>query len=241
MKKTRRRIDVNLEELDRVLDGAREAPLSDADHDKLKDTLHALAELLVRTRNTEKTSAVVGKQEDAQHGTQPDNNATPPPGHGRNGAEAFGGARKSAREIHHAAWMQKSSMQDGRENHQLHRWTTNALINPFAFHVQPNPYAGKMLRYAAPKWIRRLRYKLEDAWLGNRPFPNPVDIRDKLAQNHESCVCCFSGFELDLKIVLEILHLLGLTGKPAILRLEISQPRSKFSVTLPHPIAQFYR
>ena len=78
MKKTRRRIDVNLEELDRVLDGAREAPLSEADHDKLKDALHALAELLVRTRNTEKTSAVVGKQEGSQTGTQPDNNATPP-------------------------------------------------------------------------------------------------------------------------------------------------------------------
>jgi transposase len=53
-----------------------------------------LAELLVRTRNTEKTSAVVGKQEDSQPGTEPDSNATPPPGHGRNGAEAFGGARK---------------------------------------------------------------------------------------------------------------------------------------------------
>jgi transcription elongation factor Elf1 len=94
MKKARRRIDVNLEELDRVLDGAREAPLSESDHGKLRDALHALAELLVRTRNTEKTSAVVGKQEDSQTGTEPDNNGAPPPGHGRNGAEAFGGARK---------------------------------------------------------------------------------------------------------------------------------------------------
>ena len=94
MKKARRRIDVNLDELDRVLDGAREAPLSESDHGKLRDALHALAELLVRTRNTEKTSAVVGKQEGPQTGTHPDNNATPPPGHGRNGAEAFGGARK---------------------------------------------------------------------------------------------------------------------------------------------------
>ena len=59
MKKARRRIDVNLDELDRVLDGAREAPLSESDHGKLRDALHALAELLVRTRNTEKTSAVV--------------------------------------------------------------------------------------------------------------------------------------------------------------------------------------
>src|SRR6202790_1403287 len=94
MKKTRRRIDVNLEELDRVLDGAREAPLSESDHNKLREALHALAELLVRTRATEKTSSVVGEQEGSQTGTQPDNNATPPPGHGRNGAEAFGGAQK---------------------------------------------------------------------------------------------------------------------------------------------------
>jgi transposase len=94
MKKARRRIDVNLEELDRVLDGAREAPLSEADHDKLKDTLHALAAMLVRSRNTEKTNEVVGKPEDSEPGQQPDDNAPPPPGHGRNGAEAFGGARK---------------------------------------------------------------------------------------------------------------------------------------------------
>ena len=59
MKKARCRIDVNLEELDRVLDGAREAPLSEADHDKLKDALHALAAMLVRGRNTEKTSEVL--------------------------------------------------------------------------------------------------------------------------------------------------------------------------------------
>ena len=37
MKSARRRIDVNLEELDRVIDGARQAPLSEADYEKLKD------------------------------------------------------------------------------------------------------------------------------------------------------------------------------------------------------------
>src|ERR1039458_5365672 len=96
MKKSRRRIDVNLEELDRVLDGAREAPLSEADHDKLKDTLHALAAMLVRPRITEKTSEVLEKSQDSEAGAQtpPDNNTPPPPGHGRNGAEAFGGGRK---------------------------------------------------------------------------------------------------------------------------------------------------
>jgi hypothetical protein len=36
MKTTRPRIDVNLDELDRVLDGARQAPLSEDDCEKLK-------------------------------------------------------------------------------------------------------------------------------------------------------------------------------------------------------------
>ena len=34
MKEPRRRLEVNLEELDRVLDGARQAPLSEQDHHK---------------------------------------------------------------------------------------------------------------------------------------------------------------------------------------------------------------
>jgi len=94
MKKARRRIDVNLEELDRVLDGAREAPLSESDHGKLKDALHALAAMLVRPRNTEKTSEVVEKPEGSETRQQVDDNTPPPPGHGRNGAEAFAGARR---------------------------------------------------------------------------------------------------------------------------------------------------
>ena len=87
---------MNLDELDRVLDGARQAPLSEADYEKLKDALHALAAMLVRPRNTEKTSAVLEESEGSETGagTQPDTNASPAPGHGRNGAEAFGGARK---------------------------------------------------------------------------------------------------------------------------------------------------
>jgi len=90
MKDARRRIDVNLEELDRVLDGARQAPLSESDHGKLKEALHALAAMLVRPRNTEKTSSVVEKTEDFQK----DKSMPPLPGHGRNGAEAFSGSRK---------------------------------------------------------------------------------------------------------------------------------------------------
>jgi transposase len=95
MKRTRQRIDVNLEELDRVLDGARQTPLSEADCDKLKGALHALAALLVRPRTTEKTSAVLEQSAGSgtAAGTQPDTNVSKT-GHGRNGAEAFSGARK---------------------------------------------------------------------------------------------------------------------------------------------------
>jgi hypothetical protein len=94
----RRRVDVNLDELDRVLDGARQAPLSEADCDKLKSALHALAALLAPARHTEKTSAVLEAPENPEtgDGAQPDTNVSAPPGHGRNGAEAFGGARTVA-------------------------------------------------------------------------------------------------------------------------------------------------
>ena len=37
MRVKRKRVDVNLEELDRVLDAAREAPLSEPEYEKLKD------------------------------------------------------------------------------------------------------------------------------------------------------------------------------------------------------------
>ena len=42
----RPRIDVNLSELDEVLDQARQAPLSEADCNKLKTLLHTLVKLL---------------------------------------------------------------------------------------------------------------------------------------------------------------------------------------------------
>ncbi len=49
--------------------------------------------MLVRSRNTEKTSAVLGESEGSETGA-PAAKPPSPPGHGRNGAEAFGGARK---------------------------------------------------------------------------------------------------------------------------------------------------
>ena len=81
MTPTRRRVDVNLDELDRVLDGAREVPLSEADCEKVKTALHALAAMLVRPRNTEKTNAVLPKSEDPGKDSdpQPNESSTPPP------------------------------------------------------------------------------------------------------------------------------------------------------------------
>jgi transposase len=89
MKPGKRRLDVNLDELDHVLDGARQAPLSEADYDKLKEALHAMAALLTRSRNTEKTSAVTG---DAAVADVTEDEGPPMAGHGRNAASAFVGA-----------------------------------------------------------------------------------------------------------------------------------------------------
>jgi hypothetical protein len=55
----RRRVDVNLDELDQIIDRSTRAPLSEAEGQKLKAALHAMAERLLRKRSTEKTSAVL--------------------------------------------------------------------------------------------------------------------------------------------------------------------------------------
>ena len=98
-KHPRRRIDVNVEELDRIIDGGKSAPLSESDSEKLKSALHALAERLLPRAKTEKTSSVFNDPESAapeEDGALTD----PPPGHGRNGAAAYRGAEKV--EVEHA-------------------------------------------------------------------------------------------------------------------------------------------
>jgi hypothetical protein len=91
MRVKRKRVDVNLEELDRVLDHAREAPLSEPDYDKLKEALHTLVGMLPAPRSTEKTSAVLPP-------TDPPTQLSKekPQGHGRNGASSYTGAKKVA-------------------------------------------------------------------------------------------------------------------------------------------------
>jgi transposase len=92
-KTRRRRVDVNVEELDRIIDDARSAPLSEADSEKLKTALHALAERLRPQPKTEKTSAVLGDAETTMpEGAQAESQSST--GHGRNGAAAYHGAKK---------------------------------------------------------------------------------------------------------------------------------------------------
>lgn len=90
---TKRRIDVNLDELDQIIDRSTHAPLSESESQKLKTALHAMAEKLVRKRNTEKTSAVL--PDTAQAGKS-ETGESVPAGHGRNGAAAFTGADRVA-------------------------------------------------------------------------------------------------------------------------------------------------
>jgi transposase len=88
-----RRIDVNLDELDQIIDRSTRAPLSESEGQKLKTAIHAMAERLVRKRNTEKTNAVLP---DATQAGNPETGESTPAGHGRNAAAAFSGANKVA-------------------------------------------------------------------------------------------------------------------------------------------------
>jgi len=90
----RRRVDVDLDELDQIIDHGQQAPLSEAEGEKLKTALHAMAERLQQKRSTEKTSAVLPP--DPEPGEVPKNDPTVPTGHGRNPAAAFRGASQVA-------------------------------------------------------------------------------------------------------------------------------------------------
>jgi transposase len=93
MKKTsRQRVDVNVEELDRIIDSAKSAPLSEPDSRKLKTALHVLVERLRPQPKTEKTSSVFGDQNGPVAAEEQPADQTA--GHGRNGADAYRSAEK---------------------------------------------------------------------------------------------------------------------------------------------------
>ena len=92
-KSCRRHIDVNVEELDRILDGATQALMSKSDCQKVKAAVHAMAERLRPKRSTEKTSTVIERPAAALTSQQkPNTDDSARSGHGRNSAAAFTGA-----------------------------------------------------------------------------------------------------------------------------------------------------
>jgi transposase len=88
----RRRVEVNLDELDQIIDRGTRAPLSESEGLKLKAVIHAMAEKLVRKRNTEKTSAVLPP--DTAPADNPETGEPASAGHGRHAAAAFTGASR---------------------------------------------------------------------------------------------------------------------------------------------------
>ena len=96
MKRSRQTVEIDMGELHRVLDRARQEPIGEADYRKLKIALDVLNERLTRTRTTEKTRAVVAPPQLAgRTDTAPDNSERrTSKGHGRNSADAYTGARK---------------------------------------------------------------------------------------------------------------------------------------------------
>ncbi|MGH9444562.1 MAG: IS66 family transposase [Terriglobia bacterium] len=106
-------IDVNLEELETLLEQLRQRPLDEESYEKLRSLLEAFRYLVERIGDkdatisrlrallmkpsTEKTSKVLeraGIQAPAKNHPPPNRNEKPKPGHGRNGARAYGGARR---------------------------------------------------------------------------------------------------------------------------------------------------
>ena len=92
-KKAARRIEVNLEELDQIIDHGTRAPLSESDGLKIKVALHAMADRLTPKRSTEKTSAVLPKPV-PKPAAPADGEGSSAAGHGRNGTAAFAGATR---------------------------------------------------------------------------------------------------------------------------------------------------
>lgn len=101
-KGTRPRVDVNIPELDGILDAGLEKPLTRDGHGKLKSVIHALVSQRGKPdwRSSEKTAEVMAGLLDGES-SEPDDDAgtlegekKKAPGHGRNGARAYTGARK---------------------------------------------------------------------------------------------------------------------------------------------------
>jgi transposase len=93
-KTSRRRLDVNVDELDRLITAAMQAPLSEAEGKTLRTAVHAMADRLMPRRSTEKTRAVLETVPGAVPADTGTTKPAPAKGHGRHGAAAFTGATR---------------------------------------------------------------------------------------------------------------------------------------------------
>jgi transposase len=93
-KSSRRRIDVNLDELDQIIDRSTRTPLSESEGKKLKTALHAMADRLTWKRSTEKISAILNSSTVLTSAEEPNTDESAVAGHGRNSAAAFTGANR---------------------------------------------------------------------------------------------------------------------------------------------------
>ena len=90
-------MEINLEEIYQILDSARRQPMSEAEYEKVKTAVAALAEKAApRFRTTERTHAVLPDQNpDKPAGKEPKAKDKPDKsGHGRNPGSAFTGAHR---------------------------------------------------------------------------------------------------------------------------------------------------
>src|SRR3989442_8684735 len=111
MKLTAETIDVSIQELETLVDGARQQPLNEENHRKLKGALETLAQLarmladqettlsqlralLLKTPTTEKTGKTLKRAGIEPSGKAGKADQKKRKGHGRNPASAYPGARK---------------------------------------------------------------------------------------------------------------------------------------------------
>src|SRR5260370_33435590 len=95
-----RRINVNRDELDQIIDRGMRTPLNESEGRKLKTALHAMAERLSWKRSTEKTSAVVDQPATGAPIEERNTSEPAPAGYGRHAAAAFTVANRVS--THHA-------------------------------------------------------------------------------------------------------------------------------------------
>jgi transposase len=87
----RRRLDVNIQELDQIVDSAGEKPLADEDRNKLKTAIHAMAERLMEGyRTSERTDRLADRQKERDR----IEGAKQKRGHGRLSASDYTGAAR---------------------------------------------------------------------------------------------------------------------------------------------------